>query len=171
MADQLTESNAAISRRLQERFETYFIGLIFTVLALSIQTGAFGAAPAADALELLAWLLLLISGLAGLSRAEWLPVLYTGAAERDKRLSIAAQIQEHGNPVIIDETTGNRESAAAYLAAVHHAAKGIESGLQPLERRQQAKYRVMKWCFVAGVVALIAARAFVPAAGLIARFR
>src|SRR6266566_4551502 len=62
---------------VQTRFHFYVLGLTFGVLALSVQTAAFDAQPlVARGAELLAWLLLLISGLFGLSRLEWTPHAY-----------------------------------------------------------------------------------------------
>ncbi len=61
------------ARQLQEKFELYLLGLIFTLLALAVQTAKFGAAPCADGLEVAGWVSLLISGLVGLSRMEGVP--------------------------------------------------------------------------------------------------
>src|SRR5438046_3320901 len=69
-------SNTAIAQRIQEKFDAYLLGLIFTILGLSIQTARFGPSPTADVLEILSWLLLLVAGLVGLNRLEWTPEVY-----------------------------------------------------------------------------------------------
>lgn len=53
MAESATPSNTAIAQRIQEKFDAYLLGLIFTVLGLSIQTAKFGALPWADVLEII----------------------------------------------------------------------------------------------------------------------
>lgn len=65
---------AEVAQRLQLRFEYYAIALTFSILALAIQSASPG--PIGTIAELLAWISLLISGLVGLSRLEWQPMLY-----------------------------------------------------------------------------------------------
>jgi NhaP-type Na+/H+ or K+/H+ antiporter len=56
---------------VQEKFEFYFLSLIFTILALTIQTAKFGRSGAEDVLELSGWVCLLIAGVVGLWKMEW----------------------------------------------------------------------------------------------------
>ena len=63
-------SNTAIAQRIQEKFDAYLLGLIFTILGLSIQTAKFGPSATADAFEVISWVLFLVAGLTGLSRFE-----------------------------------------------------------------------------------------------------
>ena|ERR1017187_3553235 len=61
--------------QLQEKFELYLLGLIFTVLALAVQTAKFDNINIIAAyFELVSWVALLISGLVGLWRMELIPV-------------------------------------------------------------------------------------------------
>lgn len=69
--------NEIDARTYQDKFDLYFLGLTFTILGLSIQTASFGKMVWSDCLELLAWLLLLLSGLAGLYKGLWKPNLYS----------------------------------------------------------------------------------------------
>src|ERR1700675_3517520 len=57
-----------------EKFELYTISLVFTLLALSVQTAKFGDSYIADSSELLGWVTLLISGIFGLWRMELKPM-------------------------------------------------------------------------------------------------
>src|SRR5947207_2547287 len=130
MADVPTDNNAAIGRQLRERFETYLLGLIFTLLALSIQTARFGVSPIADLLELLGWILLLVSGLSGLSRSEWLPVLYFYAHERNKRHLTVQEVRKaiwYGTREVIDESFEQLTPADEYAKGVEQAAAGFDA--------------------------------------------
>ena len=64
------------AREIETKFGFYTVALTFTILGLAVQTASFGANIAADFAELLAWMILLISGLNGLMRLEWLPTLH-----------------------------------------------------------------------------------------------
>jgi hypothetical protein len=70
-----TSSERAVAQQTQLKFQFYFLSLVFTLLALTIQTARFSHSPCEDAMELAGWLGLLLSGLAGLSRREWDPII------------------------------------------------------------------------------------------------
>lgn len=72
----LPDQNHVDGRRLQDTFELYVLGLTFTILGLSVQTATFGIGVIADIIELIAWVMLFISGMAGLYRGQWKPNLY-----------------------------------------------------------------------------------------------
>jgi hypothetical protein len=163
--------NIEIAQRLQERFEAYWLGLIFTLLGASIQTAKFGVVPLADALELGAWVLLLVSGLAGLSRFEWLPEIY-----RLRSLQIekedwarAAHKEEvlRGTREVYVAPLKKSVPSAQFIAESEASLHTIEEKLAPIERRQLRKYRVKKWTFVAAVCLLIGSRAYAPFIGVL----
>lgn len=60
---------------IQEKFELYLVSLTFTFLALSVQTASFGTHSTGDALELIGWILLFISGITGIFRLALVPVV------------------------------------------------------------------------------------------------
>ena len=69
---------AKIGSQFQSRLEFYFffLGLTFTILALSIQTSNLTTNPFVTIFELMSWVSLLVAGLIGLSRLFWFPTLY-----------------------------------------------------------------------------------------------
>ncbi len=67
---------------IQEKFELYLVSLTFTLLALSVQTVSFGNHPTADVIEILGWVVLLISGVIGLFRLQYVPVVLRYYAAR-----------------------------------------------------------------------------------------
>jgi len=64
----MPEDSLDIGRRIQEKFEFYFLSLTFVVLGLSIQTSRFDGHLLADGFELISWMCLFVSGLSGLFR-------------------------------------------------------------------------------------------------------
>ena len=83
--------NINMAAEFQRKFELYFVSLIFTVLALSIQTSVFSEFGFQYRFEIGAWSLLIISGLSGLLRLEYVPVVLnkTGRieiAEADRKI-------------------------------------------------------------------------------------
>lgn len=69
-----TNQDVAIDVSL--KFAFYFVALTFTILGLALQSGEFDGNGSRDLLEASSWLALLVSGLAGLWRLEYLNVLY-----------------------------------------------------------------------------------------------
>lgn len=162
--------NVEIAQRLQERFETYWLGLIFTLLAASIQTAKFGKAAPADIMELLAWLLLTIAGLAGLSRFEWIPEIYrlrslqVGQEEGARAVQKAMLV---GTNEVYVAPEKKMVSAKQYAEEAEASARLVEQHVVPIEKKQQLKYRVKKWSFGVAVCLLVAARGYVPFVGIL----
>lgn len=66
-----------IASEYQSKFRFYFVALVFTLLAASIQTADLSHMRTSNqVLELIGWVLLLVSGLCSLSFLEFTPVVY-----------------------------------------------------------------------------------------------
>lgn len=167
MADQKSaQSENAIAQQTQEKFEFYLLSLVFTLLALSIQTAKFGIAIPADALELVGWLFFIVSGIAGLWRMEWVPVIRIKLAQKQnfeseifklKELQLQGQTEllvlESNSRQPIPERIQNRESAIDLLSPY----------ISKLERKHYIKHYFHVYGFVLGVLCVASARAYVPA--------
>src|SRR5688572_15826136 len=105
-------------RSLQEKYEMYLTGLIFTLLAASIHTANFTEIPLQNALELAAWLVLGIAGLTSLSRLEWLPSSHVlhGKLSNTRELVRGVRDTEARGGRVLDEDTGNEINPAEYIA-------------------------------------------------------
>jgi hypothetical protein len=136
------KSEREIAVDAQEKFEFYLISLVFTLLALSIQTSKFGQSSIGDFLELVGWIALLISGLAGLSRLEYLPVI------REK-YAIQEEIEEEPHKL--------------------QAQDKINGLIKTLEAKSNTKYIVHKYAFVIGIILVATARAYIPATNLLCK--
>jgi len=172
----MPRSNVEIAIELQTKFEFYLLGLIFTVLGLSIQTAEFGRSDLTDGLELIGWLLLLISALVGVMRGEWIPVVYQIRAKQestDKRIDqITAQL-EHGilAPVtFIEKGQEEQVDGATAITRLNAVLDVLESQQKEGEARILKRYQVMKWTFFAGVFFLVGSRGYLPTKALFLKF-
>jgi hypothetical protein len=72
----MSEKNFSSAFEVQTKYNFYLVALVFTTLAAAINTASFSSSKVSTASELLAWCLLLMSGLCGLKRLEMLPSIY-----------------------------------------------------------------------------------------------
>ena len=152
------DENLKISIETQKKFEFYFLALVFTILGLSIQTSQFST-RIQTVFEIGAWLAFLASGLAGLSRMEWIPIAYKHYSERakEKLHSIEAKT---GRPFI--NGTGqqlSKEEIANYAQKADERITERTKIMNKIETDVKIKYRIHKWGFVAGLVLLVISRA------------
>lgn len=72
----------------QGKLEFFILTLIFAILALSVQTANFGDYLFGDLIEILGWILLLISGIAGIFRLQYVPIVLRYYAAKEKNIEI-----------------------------------------------------------------------------------
>jgi hypothetical protein len=152
------DKNQEISIQTQQKFEFYLLALVFTILGLSIQTAKLTSCYQ-GIIELAAWASFLLSGLAGLSRMEWIPVSYQHYSKLTKEKSFSRDAQA-GRSVLHE--SGQPMSAQEVAEFIKLAEDKIEERTKIMERidsRDKIKYTLHKWLFVAGLVLLIMSRA------------
>ena len=90
------DNNQKVATEYESKFRFYFVALNFTLLAATIQTAQLSEMSALNALlELVSWVLLLSSGLAGLSYLEYTPVIYHHFAKiKETEGNVQAALQE-----------------------------------------------------------------------------
>lgn len=157
----MTENNQEISIRVQEKFEFYLLSLTFVILGLSIQTASFGSSMVSDGFELAAWILLLVSGLIGLSRMEWFPQLYKLAHEIEIK-------EQYGEKAKLRKMRGETQ-----ILEEDRKQQPIEDSvnkLKDLEEKNKLKYRRYRITFKLGIISLICGRGYSPLAEIIANF-
>lgn len=155
----------------QEKFEFYFLSLVFTLLALSIQTSSFGSNIYSNYYELFGWVLLLVSGLCGLWRMEFIPVQHAKIAKKQEIENQIIQFEEFrrqgavevpvlltGSIEIIEKTLNNNRNALIILDEV----------IEKLEKHSLIKYKIHKFAFVAGLIFILLSRGFIPMQNVLA---
>jgi hypothetical protein len=165
MADEKPKSDRAIAQQTQEKFEFYLLSLVFTLLALSIQTAKFGASPVADGLELLGWVSFVISGLAALSHIEWIPNIRVKKAAHSEFESEVYELKElllRGESKVHILDTGKPETIVERIKGRQQAIGVHTPHIAKLERRAYIKYDIHKYGFVVGILLIVMARAMEP---------
>lgn len=154
-------ANITIARELSQKFEFYFIALVFTILGLSVQTATITKENYQFIFEILAWCSLLVSGLAGLSRLEWLPIAYRhyGSAEIEKRNLNAMNQGLEGRPIINEEVKEwtEEELNKAKLELKNQLDKR-NTEINKVDKCTILKYRIHKWAFIIGICSLVVSR-------------
>ena len=162
MPNSSTENeNLIIARAIQEKFEFYFLALVFTILGLSIQTIVIAAETWQIIPEILAFALLAISAFAGLSRVEWTSVLFRQFRSRSQEKANLMMLKQgaSGRPIINEE--GEQWVENDLNDAVSKLQKNLtkrDEIIKSLETKHGVKYEVHKWGFYFGIVSLLISR-------------
>ena len=168
----MSDTDREIAQKTQERFEFYIIALVFTLLALSIQTAEFGSSAISDSFELLGWISLVLSGIAGLWRMEFVPIERMKLVQRDELQNKIFELKElqlkGANEVYVLETQSN-QAIEERIKNYREGLVVLESLIKKFERRNMVKYYIHRYLFVAGVLSIVISRGFIPAQGLIER--
>ncbi|MHB1085087.1 MAG: hypothetical protein ACYCZA_09645 [Thiobacillus sp.] len=169
-SSQPKSNERAIAQQSQEKFEFYLLSLVFTLLALAVQSATFGTNLPKNALELLAWMLFLISGLSGLYRLQWIPVARVSMADKRsledevfklKELQLQGQTELH----VLD--SGRRQPIPERINNRQIGIDALEPKIKKIEARVQAAYEIHKYAFVLGLISVACARGYEPALALI----
>ena len=161
----VTISEREVAQRSQEKFEFYLIGLVFTLLALSIQTAVFGQSRVADACELMGWVSLVVSGIAGLWRLEYIPIILEKIAikdEYDEHIAALRKLKLEGAAEVFVLEAQSNQAIDDRLAQYERGVTVLDPVITKLEKHGFVKYNIHRYTFVAGVALLVFARAYVP---------
>lgn len=124
------KTNIEVAGGYESKFRFYFVALVFTLLAASVQSAPLSEMLCANKIiEIIGWSLLLTCGLSSLSFLEFSSVIY-------KNRAIAENTEN-------DETIRNVSNEVA----------------QETSERSTVKYFIAKWSFVIGLILIIVSRA------------
>lgn len=161
------------SRELQEKFELYLLALLFTLLAAAVQTAKFDGGSIANALELLGWLLLLLSGLVGLWRLE---LAYVAHMAHGKKLNAVARWDAYDEAAQRTDTLQVKRSDE--VLSIRSEMDKLDSTITKLTEQEQAfdislrrRWGFHKWTFVFGLSLLLGSRGLAPAVALAVSLR
>jgi hypothetical protein len=166
----MSDNERAIAHQSQEKFQFYGVALVFTILGLSIQTATFDGHVIARICELFSWLMLLVSGVAGLSHLEWNPVIRIQMVQKDEAEEKANQLltQKNQGFLQVNVLQANKLVPIDQRIEEYESYVGkLDTQITKLDRKAEIKYQIFKWAFVAGIVFLAAGRSITPIVGII----
>ena len=154
--------NSEAAHKIRTKLDFYFLALTFTILGFSIETARFGRAATTDAAELIAWVFLLTSGLAGLRRLFRIPVLYEAfSAKAGKQVAInelkRAKVEEGETQAYVASVDASLP-AEEVIAEFEHSVERLDTAIKRLNEQLNRKYRVQGATFLIGMVALMTSR-------------
>jgi hypothetical protein len=153
------EINMGHSIEAKRKYNYFFIGLTFSILALAINHKVDTKAIFPVITELLGWLCLIISGFSGLWRLEWDGVVFELAAELAKAIGFKRQILEakHTGRPMLSQETGEALNLDEQAEIYENNIVGIEKRLKEIDSKFRCIYDVQKWSFLVGVLILVVA--------------
>ena len=160
------QSNIEYSRSLQEKFEYYLIALNFTLLALSVQTAEFSTEKPQVICELAGWVILFLAGVVGLVRLGWQPVAHKNFAiinMRETNIEKLRAAQLSGSKeVVLQDSNYESVPIGEFIEKAERSFNKNKPRVKALEDKLKKQYQWHKYLFLAGVVLIMASRAYLP---------
>ncbi len=145
------------------KFEFYFVALIFTILGLALQTARLqDALTVVIIAELAGWVLLVISGLVGLSKVKWLASTIMVRNRKEFTSDIKRQIhitQAQGQTHVLDSGSGKQVPIEEMLGIIEASEERANKSLLSLGKRHEIKEHIQWWGFAAAIVLIALSRA------------
>jgi hypothetical protein len=166
----MSDNERSVAQQFQEKFQFYGVALVFTILGLSIQTATFDGHVIARICELFSWLMLLVSGLSGLSHLEWNPVIRVQMARKDELEGKANHLQAQKSQGVrqVKVLQDNKVVSIEERIEEYESLVGkLDTQVRKLDRKAEIKYQIFKWSFGVGIVFLAAGRSITPTVGII----
>lgn len=159
--------NAQAAMRSQEQYESYFLGLTFTLVAAAVSTWHPSRHVIADAIEWIGWCGLLASGFSGLWRFERRADHYRVLALHDERehyrnyFRRAIESGTKGEVSFLNVTANLPDALAMQEASL----KMLEEEIGKRDKKQVRVYLYQRRLFAVGIIALLIGRAVAGAFG------
>jgi hypothetical protein len=156
------DPNAQIAADIQSKFEFYFIGLIFTLLGLAIQTSKSTVVQSVAVCETLSWIALLIAGLIGIKRIIFIPVVMHGfAAIKRVNLEIdQIEANRHTTTHVEISGVGERLTHDDAIRIKEDGAKKVDARNKKTNQMLVCLFKAQYWLFIAALILLIYSRGY-----------
>ena len=157
-----SDPNAQIAADFQSKFEFYFIGLIFTLLGLAIQTSKTTVVQSVAICETLSWIALLISGLIGIKRIIFIPVVMHGFAAINRANSEIDQIEanRHTTTHVEMPGVGVRLTHDDAIKVKEDGAKKVDALNKKTNQKIVGLFKIQYWLFITALILLIYSRGY-----------
>ena len=155
------DPNAQNASDLQQKFELYFLGLIFTILGFALQTSPRTAHISVAITELIAWAFLIACGIIGMHRLIWASVTMYTYSEINTLKSTRAQIQ--GLNVaggILTDPAGKPIDISSTLEDLNESIDKLEGRSYKQNKRSILLFNTQLMIFVAALILLFYSRGY-----------
>jgi hypothetical protein len=155
------DPNAQNASDLQQKFELYFLGLIFTILGFALQTSQKPAHISVAITELMAWAFLILCGIIGMYRLIWASVTMYTYSEINIFKATRAQIQ--GLSVargILTDPAGNPIDIPSTLGDLNESIDKLEGRSTKQNKRSVFLFNVQLIIFIAALIMLFYSRGY-----------
>ena len=160
MADEIANEFSE-ARKLQGQFRFYVVSLVFTLLAASVQTARLGHSHFEDVVEILGWVSLFLSGLAGLWYIEWEPIIREQMAQESsfsRQLNDAKKAKLQGVSEIYVLDKGESQKIDARIANLEHSRDTVRESFKRIEKKNYIRYDFARITFISGLMLLLVSR-------------
>lgn len=140
----MAQEHFEYAKEVQNKLEFYFVALSFTSAAFAIQSGNFSGNFIPDFLEFISWVCFFITGLLGLSRLEYVPVVYHAYDSIQSKKQKLSSFPD-----------------GEYKDRVQITIEYDEKGLKKIESGISKKYKWQKLVFCIGIGSILMSRMIV----------
>jgi len=155
--------NIDLAIQAKQKFEFYFLALVFTILGLSIQTSTITGSWQGF-FEIASLVMLLVSGIAGLSRLEGVSHAYElRGLQQEGKNKLEILNMGLGDRTVLHPSGEQRTEKELTEEISRGGQYVLELGEKENKVIKQLvwKYSTHKWCFVAGICLLLISRVIV----------
>ncbi len=155
------EKYAEQANTIQQKFTPFFIGLTFSILALSVQHPITIENAALRFTELVGWIALLVSGITGLRHFQWRQLLYSNLSKSESskgKKEEYMKMKAQGLTTIPDVPPKPERPIDEVIEVYVHNEKTTKDAADILDNRQVAQATLQRRAFYIGIVALVIAR-------------
>jgi hypothetical protein len=160
MADEMA-NEFSVAQKLQGQFRFYVVSLIFTLLAVSVQTAKLGHSHFEDVIEIFGWVSLFLSGLAGLWYIELEPIIREQMAHESgfsRQLNDAKKAKLHGVTEIYVLDSGENQAIDTRIANLEESISKLRVSFKQLENKNYSRYDFARITFIVGLTLLLVSR-------------
>ena len=164
-AEEFVAENFDQARALADRRDFFTLSLVFTVLAVAIQTAEFGKHEFQRYLEIFAWLGLFVSGISALLRVRMASVYYDAIGYPEKYRSWSRLLREYKGSIY-----RYRDGSYYEMSNEERLKSGSEEENNAVSMEEKAKgvstqgsiqHEVHFWSLLIGLILLGVSRAWV----------
>lgn len=161
----MTEQNHNLdfAQKFQQQFEFYFVGLVFTLLGLAVQTGKSTSHIWSGYFEFGGWLCLMLCGILFLHRLAMVPTLIRMQVELSRVTEELGQLRidlKNGHPTDTPVPSESDLELTLGQAIEQHAEskKQLEANVRMSQARNVCKYRIGEVSFLLALLCLMISR-------------